>query len=114
MLLDITHARLKHLEWEFQLEAILKGRQKNLTVSTHDECMLGRWLYNEGLSKYSFIPELGLLEREHKTFHRLARQVVNEHKIGEHEKALKTFSEVKRLSKEIIFLLTCTELAAHK
>ena len=111
MLLDITHARLKHLEWELHLEEILQGRKKATTVSTHDECMLGRWLYNEGLAKHSSIPELALLEREHKAFHRLARQVLNEHKVGNHEKARETFSEVKWLSKEIIFLLTFIELA---
>ena len=114
MLLDITHARLMHLEWELQLEKVLSGRAKTAAIGTHDECMLGHWIYNEGMQKYSSIPELEILEQEHKSFHRFARQIIREHKAGQNNQAEKTFQTVKKLSKEIIFLLTVIELSAFR
>ncbi|MBF0218692.1 MAG: CZB domain-containing protein [Gammaproteobacteria bacterium] len=110
MLIDINHARITHLEWEFELEDILSGRKRNHNdVTSHDECMLGTWLYREGLKRYGHIAELVLLEKHHTTFHREAKKVLREHQLNNSEAANVAFAEVQSLSREIIFLLTVVE-----
>lgn len=109
MLLDISHARIVHLEWETKLEDILSGRRRPVKVSTHNECMLGSWLYIEGIKKYNHIPEVMRLEQIHVTFHSLAQQVINNHAHRRDGSADELFKEVKLLSREIIYLLTKIE-----
>jgi hypothetical protein len=110
MLLDISHARIVHLEWEIKLEDILSGRRKPIKVSTHHECILGSWLYTEGMKKYKHIPEVMRLEEIHATFHSMAQQVINDHAHRKDGSADELFKEVKQLSREIIYLLTKIEL----
>ena len=109
MLLDINHARIVHLEWELKLEKILIGNGENVKVAKHDECMLGAWLYTEGLKKYKHMPEMLQLEEKHARFHELAQKVVTEHARKQEQKAAEHFAEVKQLSVEIIYLLTKIE-----
>ncbi|QEP43964.1 hypothetical protein D5085_13055 [Ectothiorhodospiraceae bacterium BW-2] len=109
MLLDITHARLMHLDWEMELEAMLSGRKRLKSVCGWHECILGQWLYQEGIPRYGSISHVVTLEQEHKKFHELAQQVVKYYQSGHGERAAELFKEVQRLSKEIIFLLTVIE-----
>ncbi|MBF0265357.1 MAG: CZB domain-containing protein [Gammaproteobacteria bacterium] len=109
MLLDINHARIVHLEWELKLEKILIHGGEAVKVANHNECMLGSWLYTEGLKSYKHFPETMLLEGAHAQFHDLAQKVVNEHARGREQKAAEHFKQVQELSREIIFLLTKIE-----
>ncbi|KJR44071.1 NM21-2 [weak similarity to] lipoprotein of MSR-1, hypothetical conserved in MTB [Candidatus Magnetoovum chiemensis] len=113
-MIDITLARITHMEWVYQLELTLRNEHVYISIAPYDNCELGKWLYNEAINKYSQINEIETLENEHKLFHYAADRVVNWHnkrnKSAQSEaQAQIDFEEVKKRSKEIIFLLTVIE-----
>lgn len=122
-MLDIMIARLTHVEWSDQLEQALRmKRTQIMNVRSCNECELGIWLYSEALREYRDIPEIQLLEQNHKAFHAAAEKVVSWHnkpKISPQRdaQAQADFEEAQRKSKEIIFGLTMLEyklLRNHK
>ncbi|MBF0316827.1 MAG: CZB domain-containing protein [Nitrospirae bacterium] len=113
-MIDITIARMTHVEWEYQLELALQKRNLVINMRPYNECELGVWLYSKALKMYQEIPDIELLEREHKLFHIAAEKVVKWHnapKISPRydAQAQIDFEEVRQKSKEIIYLLTMLE-----
>ncbi|MBF0338183.1 MAG: CZB domain-containing protein [Nitrospirae bacterium] len=113
-MIDITIARITHVEWEYQLELALQKRNLVINMRPYNECELGIWLYSTALKMYQEIPEIELLENEHKLFHMAADKVVKWHnspKISPRydAQAQIDFEEVQQKSKEIIYLLTMLE-----
>jgi len=107
-------ARLTHVEWSDQLEQALKKRALILDVRSHTECELGIWLYSDALQEYRDIPEIGLLEQNHKLFHNAAENVVKWHNAPRispqrDAQAQLDFEEAQRRSKEVVYLLTALE-----
>ncbi|MBF0286424.1 MAG: CZB domain-containing protein [SAR324 cluster bacterium] len=110
MLLDINYARIVHLEWELTLEELLTERKSSVQLTSHKDCMVGVWLYSEGLSNYRHLEELPRLEKLHKDFHTQAQRVIDLHTSYQEKRAEEAFLKLKELSKDIIFLLTLIEL----
>ncbi|MEO5344122.1 MAG: CZB domain-containing protein [Gammaproteobacteria bacterium SHHR-1] len=110
MLLDINHARIVHLEWELKLEETLQRGRRPLKIVSHHNCMLGVWLYTEGLVKYRQAPEILRLEELHHNFHDLAQQVADAHAERQPALAQELFEELQLESREIVYLLTLIEL----
>jgi len=111
MLLDINHARIVHLDWEQKLEKLIRGHHAPLKVSTHDHCILGNWLYTQGIGQYRHIPEIMKLEQTHKDFHDLAQKIVDEkHQHNDKQKVQDTLIQLKSHSKDIVYLLSIIEL----
>ena len=113
-MLDITIARITHVEWVHQLEMILHNSSSSVTLPSHHDCELGVWLYGEGLRTYKEIPEIGLLEKSHKVFHIAADNVVEWHNSSKFNsqktaQAEIDFRDALNTSKEIIYLLTMLE-----
>ncbi|KJU84434.1 hypothetical protein MBAV_003370 [Candidatus Magnetobacterium bavaricum] len=113
-MIDITIARITHVEWEYQLELALQKRNLVINMRPYNECELGIWLYSKALKMYQEIPDIELLEKEHKLFHIAAEKVVKWHnspKISSRydAQAQIDFEEVQQKSKEIIYLLTMLE-----
>jgi hypothetical protein len=112
--IDITIARITHVEWVHQLEMILHKNSSAFTLPSYRDCELGIWLYSEGLRTYKEIPEIGLLEKSHKVFHIAADNVVAWHN-GSKFNSQKTaqaeidFRDALSTSKEIVYLLTMLE-----
>ncbi len=114
-MIDISVARLTHLKWELQLEAALQKKSEHIRIDSYKKCDLGRWLYGSASEIYKMIPEIQVLEREHKLFHLAAEKVTQWHNSSNprtqpDEQAMGDFQEVQRLSREVIFLLTMIEL----
>ncbi|MES0336607.1 MAG: CZB domain-containing protein [Candidatus Magnetobacterium sp. LHC-1] len=113
-MIDITIARITHVEWEYQLEQALQKRNLVINMRPYNECELGIWLYSTALKMYQDIAEIELLEKEHKLFHVAAEKVAKWHnspKISPRydAQAQMDFEEVQQKSKEIIYLLTMLE-----
>ncbi len=113
-MLDIAIARITHIEWENQLESLLLKKRSIITISDYGNCELGKWLYGTAIEEYESIPEIELLEKEHKLFHLAAEKVTKWHNnprpgARAEAQAMIDFDEVKRRSKEIVYLLTLLE-----
>ena len=114
-MIDIAIARLTHLKWELQLEEALQKKRQLIKIESHRKCELGRWLYSSASKEYEMVPEIKLLEKEHKLFHSAADKVIQWHnKINinaqAEAQARLDFEEVQQRSKEVIVLLTLIEL----
>ncbi|MEO5330957.1 MAG: CZB domain-containing protein [Magnetococcus sp. YQC-5] len=108
-MIDLSVARLVHLQWVLTLEAtILKGRT-DLILHTHDTCELGRWLYTVGHKKYGEFPEMAQLEKQHRAFHLSAESMVALFGQNKFVEADLLLENLKQESKDLIFLLTLIE-----
>ncbi|MEI6705432.1 MAG: CZB domain-containing protein [Deltaproteobacteria bacterium] len=113
-MIDITVARITHVEWVHQLEMILREGSTTVTLPSYRDCELGAWLYSEGLHTYKEIPEIIQLETSHKVFHIAADNVVAWHNGSKYDskkiaQAETDFRDAQRTSKEIIYILTMLE-----
>ncbi|MCI4626385.1 MAG: CZB domain-containing protein [Candidatus Magnetoovum sp. WYHC-5] len=118
-MIDITMARITHLDWLYTLELALQKKRIYINIMPYGKCELGKWLYDEALAKYKDIPEIDTLEKEHKFFHLAADRVVKWHNsttvsAQAEAQALLDFEELQKRSKEIIFLLTTVEFKLIK
>jgi hypothetical protein len=118
-MIDIVMARLYHIQVELELEAALQNKRKVIKLDTHKKCELGKWLYSSASDDYKSIPEIHLLEKEHKLFHSASDKVAKWHNRTDPSartdaRAQLDFEEVQRRSKEVIFLLTLIEFKMVK
>ncbi len=77
-MMDFDEAFHWHVRWKMKLWNYMKQPDGSLQADEiqHDHhCLLGEWIYGEGL-KYSSSPEFEILKREHKRLHRAAAMVV--------------------------------------
>ena len=107
-MIDISKARLVHLRWLLQLENILR-KESAPKLQSYKSCDLGKWLYSEGIEKYSKYPEMIFLEKRHKHFHETADLLVNLFKERNFVEAEVALDELKRDSQDLIFMLTMVE-----
>ncbi|CAK0765591.1 Chemoreceptor zinc-binding domain-containing protein conserved in MTBa [uncultured Gammaproteobacteria bacterium] len=117
MTLDVNAARLIHIDWLMQLESSLDlgpnpaGTPVMGTPPQSDtECALGVWLHGPGRLRYGQLDEIKRLTIEHRTFHRTIDKAAARVHQGEREKALALFQDARRISKDIVYLLTFIEL----
>ncbi len=107
-MIDISKARLTHIDWLMQLEqALHKGEIP--VLESHDHCALGKWLYQEGLEKYKKYPEIRFLEKRHQRFHETTELLVELFQHNNFVEAEVALDELKRESQDLIFILTVIE-----
>ncbi len=113
-MIDITIARITHVEWVHQLERLLHKDTTSASLPSYHDCELGVWLYGEGLQNYKEIPEIGLLVQSHKLFHVAADSVIEWHNGSKYNsqkmaQAEIDFHDALATSKEIVYHLTMLE-----
>ena len=108
--LDVNTARLAHLRWELALEASVEGRGSHAPLQGHEDCALGHWIYGTGLARYGKHNSVWQLKSTHKKFHHLAEETAVALAAGAQDRARETMASVRRLSGEILYLLTSLEL----
>ncbi len=108
--LDVNAARLAHLRWETALEALVNGSRTDTPLQGHEDCDLGTWIYGTGLSRYGKLGAVWQLKTAHKRFHHVAEEILAALAAGEQKRAVDLLDAVRRLSGEILFLLTSLEL----
>lgn len=114
--MDFSLARLKHLTWKMKLRAFLDGKEE-LTMAqavSHKDCDLGKWLYADGLKRYSEIPEMHQLEKVHEELHATVKRIVEMKSSNNVELAEKEFSKIEKTSQDIISLLNIIEEKVNK
>jgi hypothetical protein len=110
--LDVNIARIVHLQWEQQLENLVQDADaQGVSLSSHEDCDLGIWIYGIGLQKYAQRQEIWALKEVHKAFHQAADEVARSVAAGKHALAQDAMLRVRELSRDIIYRLTAMELA---
>ena len=108
--LDVNAARLAHLRWELDLEALVEGNGTQEPLRGHEDCVLGTWLYGTGLHRYGKHASVWQLKGAHKKFHLAAEETLAAMTTGQAARAVATMDSVRRISGEILYLLTALEL----
>ena len=108
--LDVNTARLAHLRWELALEASVEGNGGRASLQGHEDCELGHWIYGTGLARYGKHNSVWQLKSTHKKFHHLAEETAVAVAAGAQGQARTAMASVRRLSGEILYLLTSLEL----
>ena len=108
--LDVNTARLAHLRWELALEASVEGSGEHAPLQGHEDCELGHWIYGTGLARYGKHNSVWQLKSTHKRFHHLAAETAVAVAAGAQDQAREAMASVRRLSGEILYLLTSLEL----
>lgn len=108
--LDLNAVRLAHLRWELGLETLLQGDGGCEPLKGHEDCDLGLWIYGSGLRRYGKLNSIWQLKSAHQRFHKAAEDTMSAFGAGRKEEAVAAMAQVRRLSGEILFLLTSLEL----
>ncbi|MBF0604899.1 MAG: CZB domain-containing protein [Nitrospirae bacterium] len=74
--LDVNIARISHLRWELELEAVALGANKTLHMPKHQDCELGIWLHSRGQQQIENRSLLEGLLSWHKQFHQTAELIM--------------------------------------
>lgn len=81
-----------HMQWKERLTDYLDGRSsealEGAAIRKDSECVLGKWIYQEGKAQYGNTPEWHNLHKTHASFHSCAGCVVDDHNHG-HDDAAK-------------------------
>ncbi len=104
---DWSAIKAKHLSWKTRIRSFLDGRS-TLTLDqavSHRDCDLGKWLYADGLRQLAHIPEMGDLERDHKTLHATIREIIQLKEAGQEDEAERKYGDIERLSDRLVGLL---------
>jgi methyl-accepting chemotaxis protein len=101
-----------HLKVVGRLTSMRQGCEKiSLSdVTSHTECMLGKWYYQNGREQYGSLNEFKAIDEPHTRFHRNYRQAVEAFQRGDRQTFEAHFNETERLSHEIVELLESLEL----
>ena len=110
--LDLSKAKTAHLAWKSRLRSFLDGNAALTTdqAVSHHHCDFGKWYYSpEGVVRYPHIPELKEVESPHENLHRLIKEIIECKNSGRMPEAERKYSDVERLSVQIVQLLQAAE-----
>jgi hypothetical protein len=110
--LDIDIARIAHLNWEQNLENMVRKGEVSTELQSHKECDLGVWLHKTGIKKYKDNHAVRQLIEVHETFHAVADRLSTDIKMADPLSLKLDLKKIRETSREIIFLLTAIELSA--
>jgi len=111
--LDLSNARMRHLQWKIQVKNFLDGKA-SITQSQavdHKQCDLGKWYYSEGKTMYGHIEEIQQFETVHEKLHALVKEIIRLKKFNETDSAKEKYKELVKASGEIFDLLEKAEKA---
>ncbi len=102
--LVLSQARTAHLNWKGRLHAFLDGDSlfSSDQVASHHHCDLGKWYYNEGTDRFGDRVEFKAVENPHERIHKAIRQVVKLREKGDTEGAETAYTNVEKLSGEVV------------
>lgn len=115
--MDFEQGVTEHLAWKdrlFEFLARPDGRLNPSEVSSDQNCILGKWIYNEG-SKYADCPEFATLRAEHAHFHKVVANIVRGARLGlsvRNEAALERETEFGQSSAKVVSALIALKARA--
>ncbi|MBZ5722328.1 MAG: cache domain-containing protein [Acidobacteriia bacterium] len=109
--MDFSRVKIAHRSWRRKLREFLDG-QASLDpnqLGSHQSCELGRWIYADGVTKYSEVHDFQKLETQHKRMHATVREVVELKLAGNSAEAEQRFTSMYQLAETVVALLTSLE-----
>jgi hypothetical protein len=100
-----------YMVWPLRLRSFLQGMEElsdQETASKGCSC-LGRWLSQDGLTKFGDLPEVRELNHIHSEIHRSINRLVRMKKSGMPVRAQQELEKIDPLTRRIIFLLAAIE-----
>ncbi|MBF0124640.1 MAG: CZB domain-containing protein [Magnetococcales bacterium] len=108
-ILNVSHARLVHLSWARNLKKAFRNFGRQVEMESADKCAMGVWLHTTGLTRHSQLPEIGLLDSAHQSFHFMAERAIRAFHGKREQYADQSYGEALDLSRKIIYLLSVIE-----
>lgn len=105
--IDFVLAMNNHLIWKMRLRAFLDG-EATMTIEeaiSHKHCELGKWLYAEGLDRYSKFEDMSELEKVHEELHNTIKNIVIMKENGDIVEAENEFEKVNSISNNIVKII---------
>lgn len=104
----IRIAKTDHLLWKWRVYNVLLGIEKinPNDVSSHHDCQLGSWYFNEAPAGIRTTPAFAKLDNPHQEVHQLAKLTIEQYNNGYLDKAIESFRELDQASHNVIELLT--------
>lgn len=108
--MDFDQAIKAHAEWKLKLSNYIRKPDRSINaanIAMDNQCMLGKWLYGDGI-KFAHLPEYQKLKEIHAKFHKAASSIIQKADSGvnvKEEIALGTDSEYTKTSTEITLLI---------
>ena len=111
MTIDFAHARSAHLSWKGRLLGYLAGDVEldEAKAISARRCDVGMWLYGSALNGDAANPKLRQLERVHAALHAAVGRTIQAKQAHQMAKAESDLELVRRLSLEVVSLLTDLE-----
>ena len=107
---DFESALVKHFSFKARLRSFLYGNDSaQAPLRDPDACSLGQWIASRWHGAYAKIPEMRLLDHEHRLIHEQANKLMDLHLTGRHDEALAGFREVQAQADQVVLLLQTIE-----
>lgn len=110
--LDIEKAKGVHLAWLARVNSFLNGVGSLSAdeVTSHQECMLGKWYYGQGMERYGSLQAMQDLEQPHRRLHEVIREIVAVKHGKSSGDTTRLFEELSVLSEKIVQKLDALEM----
>jgi len=90
---DLVHANIKHRHWLRDIQNFVTGASDVAPPLDTPDCPLGIWLGSTGQERYGQHPGFSKLKRAHAQMHAAAKQLIDWHLAGMHDKVSASLSE---------------------
>jgi hypothetical protein len=95
--LPLLFASVEHRSWIANLENCLRGESETPPALDHHHCHFGKWLYADGIVRYSKYPAFQPIEILHQQVHALAVELLKFQAQDRNKEALARLSELHSL-----------------
>lgn len=97
--------------WRLKVRACLtdEGENECHRLTSHRECIIGKWIYSSGMTEHGQLRELRELERKHQQMHFMVKQVTDLKRLGRVQEAELEFQKVRDTADEVVALMDCVE-----
>ncbi len=104
--LNMRAAIEAHMQWRRRLNDVVFGSNKEIIDTSHvckdNQCVLGKWIYGDGMEKFARLREFKRLQNTHAQFHVCAARVLDLHYQGYKTQAIELLnSEFHELSNNL-------------
>lgn len=107
-MINLSLVKAQHTLWQMKLRRFLSDSQQtfpDVSLLSHNDCYLGKWLDGKGLSEYGNCPEIKSLEKVHRQLHQVAKNSITLKCLGQLESAYQEVNKMEPLCQEILILL---------
>lgn len=93
-----------HNQWKVRIQNLLNGKEHISAdqLTTHLQCKLGKWYYEEGQSQFKSNFHFQELGSAHEKLHNVMREVVSLYNEGRKQEAREAGASVNTLSKKVV------------